>query len=60
MTFLCHRISRCYRVCVVSFFKEGETVIDCYAGGGLLTAMLAKKRGRAIGVEIVPEAAPLL
>ncbi len=41
---------------VVSFFKEGETVIDCYAGGGLLTAMLAKKCGRAIGVEIVPEA----
>lgn len=41
---------------VVSFFEEGETVIDCYAGGGLLTAMLAKKCGRAFGIEIVPEA----
>lgn len=34
----------------------GETVIDCYAGGGLLTAMFAKKCGRAYGIEIVPEA----
>lgn len=42
--------------CVASFFSEGETVIDCYAGGGLLTAMLAKRCGRAYGIEIVPEA----
>ena len=41
---------------VVSLVSEGETVIDCYSGGGLLTAMLAKKCGRAYGVEIVPEA----
>ncbi len=41
---------------VVSLFSEEETVIDCYAGGGLLTAMLAKKCKRAYGIEIVPEA----
>ena len=35
---------------------EDETVIDCYAGGGLLTAMFAKKCKKAYGVEIVPEA----
>ena len=35
---------------------EEETVIDCYAGGGLLTAMFAKKCKKAYGVEIVPEA----
>lgn len=41
---------------VVSLVDSSETVIDCYAGGGLLTAMLAKKCGRAYGIEIVPEA----
>ena len=40
----------------VSLVLEGETVIDCYAGGGLLTAMFAKKCGKAYGIEIVPEA----
>ncbi len=35
---------------------EGECVVDCYAGGGLLTALLAKKCGRAYGIEVVPEA----
>ena len=40
----------------VSLVEEGETVVDCYAGGGLLTAMFAQKCGRAYGVEIVPEA----
>ncbi len=35
---------------------EGSTAVDCYAGGGLLTAMLAKKCGRAYGIEVVPEA----
>ena len=34
----------------------GETVIDCYAGGGLLTALFAFKCKRAYGIEIVPEA----
>ncbi len=40
----------------VSLFSEEDTVIDCYAGGGLLTAMLAKKCRKAYGVEVVPEA----
>ena len=31
-------------------------IIDCYAGGGLLTAMFAKKCAHAYGIEIVPEA----
>ena len=35
---------------------EGTTAIDLYSGGGLLTAMLAKKCGRAYGIEIVEEA----
>ena len=33
-----------------------ETVIDCYSGGGLLTAMFAKKCRKAYGIEIVKEA----
>lgn len=42
--------------CAVSLVGEEETVIDCYAGGGLLTAMFAKKCKKAYGIEIVPEA----
>ncbi len=41
---------------VVSLFSEEDTVVDCYAGGGLLTAMLARKCRRAYGIEVVPEA----
>lgn len=40
----------------VSLFSEEDVVIDCYAGGGLLTAMLAKKCKKAYGIEVVPEA----
>ena len=40
----------------LSFAREGDTVIDCYAGGGLLTAKFAKKCAAAYGIEIVPEA----
>ena len=36
--------------------EEGTTAIDLYSGGGLLTAMLAKKCGCAYGIEIVEEA----
>lgn len=36
--------------------SEGDTAIDLYSGGGLLTAMLAKKCGKAYGIEIVEEA----
>lgn len=35
---------------------EDETVIDCYSGGGLLTAMFAKKCKKAYGIELVKEA----
>ncbi len=42
---------------VVRSVGEREcTVIDCYSGGGLLTAMLAQRFGKAYGIEIVPEA----
>lgn len=40
----------------VSFVEKGETVIDCFSGGGLLTAMFAKKCGKSYGIEVVPEA----
>ncbi len=40
----------------VSLANEKDTVFDLYAGGGLLTAMFAKKCRHAYGVEIVPEA----
>ncbi len=40
---------------VVELAERGP-VIDCYSGGGLLTALLAKKYGKAYGIEIVPEA----
>ena len=39
-----------------SFVSAEDTVIDCYAGGGLLTAMFAKRCVRAYGIEVVPEA----
>lgn len=34
----------------------GEVVIDAYSGGGLLTAMLARKAKRVYGIELEPEA----
>ena len=40
----------------LSLINEDETVIDCYSGGGLLTAMFAKKCQRAYGIELVKEA----
>ncbi len=40
----------------LSLVSEDETVIDCYSGGGLLTAMFAKKCKRAYGIELVKEA----
>ncbi len=38
---------------------EDTTVIDAYSGAGLMTAMLAKKAKKAIGIEIIPEAVRL-
>lgn len=41
---------------VLSEADEGAVAVDLYSGGGMLTAMLAKKCGFAYGVEIVEEA----
>lgn len=41
---------------VLEEVPAGATVIDAYSGGGMLTAMLAKKCGKAYGMEIVAEA----
>ncbi len=40
----------------VSLVGENETVVDCYAGGGLMTAMFAKKCKKAYSIEVVKEA----
>jgi len=36
--------------------ERGAVALDLYSGGGMLTAMLAKKCGKAYGIEIVEEA----
>ena len=41
---------------VLEEVREGEVALDLYSGGGMLTAMLAKKCGAAYGVEVVAEA----
>ena len=41
---------------VLNEAEEGACAIDLYSGGGLLTAMLAKKCGKAYGIEVVEEA----
>ena len=46
-------------VCNLASLDENTVVIDAYSGAGLLTALLAKKAKRAIGVEIEPEAVRL-
>ncbi len=40
----------------VSLVGEDETVVDCYAGCGLMTAMFAKKCRYVYGIELIPEA----
>lgn len=40
----------------LALIDENETVLDCYSGGGLLTAMFAKKCKKAYGIEFVKEA----
>lgn len=46
-----------YRKAMQEIAGEGdEVVIDCYSGGGLLTAMIARRCKRAYGIEIVKEA----
>ena len=39
--------------------NENAVVIDAYSGAGVMTAMLAKKAKKAIGIEIVKEAVQL-
>ena len=41
---------------VIEETDEGVVALDLYSGGGMLTAMLAKKCERAYGIEIVEEA----
>lgn len=38
---------------------ENTVVIDAYSGAGLMTALLARRAKKAIGIEIVPEAVSL-
>ncbi len=46
-----------YKDALKTVAKEGdEVVIDAYSGGGLLTAMLAKKVKRVYGIELEEEA----
>ena len=46
-------------VCALAEADENTTVIDAYSGAGLMTALLAKRAKKAIGIEIVPEAVSL-
>lgn len=49
--------TKLYQAAVKSVTGEGdEVVIDAYSGGGLLTAMLAKKAKRVYGIELEKEA----
>ena len=49
--------SKLYNTAIKSVIETGdEVVIDAYSGGGLLTAMLAKRAKRVYGIELEPEA----
>ncbi len=49
--------TKLYNTALESVCKEGdEVVIDAYSGGGLLTAMIAKKAKRVYGIELEKEA----
>ena len=49
--------TKLYRDALKTVCSDGdEVVIDAYSGGGLLTAMLAKKAKRVYGIELEPEA----
>ena len=49
--------SKLYQEAVDSVVQDGdEVVIDAYSGGGLMTAMVAKRAKRVYGIELVPEA----
>ncbi|MBR2441537.1 MAG: 23S rRNA (uracil(1939)-C(5))-methyltransferase RlmD [Clostridia bacterium] len=49
--------TKLYKDALKTVCKEGdEVVIDAYSGGGLLTAMIAKKAKRVYGIELEEEA----
>ncbi len=49
--------TKLYKDAIKTVCKDGdEVVIDAYSGGGLLTAMIAKKAKRAYGIELEEEA----
>ena len=49
--------AKLYRAALKTVTGEGaEVVIDAYSGGGLLTAMIAKKTKRVYGIELEKEA----
>ena len=49
--------TKLYKEALAQTVKDGdEIVIDAYSGGGLLTAMLAKKAKRVYGIELEKEA----
>lgn len=49
--------TKLYRDALKTVCADGdEVVIDAYSGGGLLTAMIAKKAKRVYGIELEPEA----
>ncbi|MBQ2740942.1 MAG: 23S rRNA (uracil(1939)-C(5))-methyltransferase RlmD [Clostridia bacterium] len=49
--------SKLYNAALKSVIETGdEVVVDAYSGGGLLTAMLAKRAKRVYGIELEPEA----
>ena len=49
--------TKLYKEALKSVCKDGdEVVIDAYSGGGLLTAMIAKKAKRVYGIELEAEA----
>lgn len=49
--------TKLYKDAIKTVCKEGdEVVVDAYSGGGLLTAMLAKKAKRVYGIELESEA----
>ena len=49
--------TKLYKDALKTVCEDGdEVVIDAYSGGGLLTAMIAKKAKRVYGIELEPEA----
>ena len=49
--------SKLYNMAIKTVIESGdEVVIDAYSGGGLLTAMLAKRAKRVYGIELEKEA----